>query len=152
MDSLDDILNFLPLSDRWGTSGQPDRKQFEDIHKAGYTVVINLALPTSIRAIPDEAELVRGLGMDYIAIPVVYENPTPEDLDLFFKTMDSLAGKKVYIHCAVNKRVSSFMYLYRVLRLGMEREEAWLSVLEIWEPDPIWQKFIDRMLPPLEGK
>ena len=52
---LSSIQNFLQISPTLGTAGQPFREQFTLIAAAGYTSVINLALPTSWDAVPDEA-------------------------------------------------------------------------------------------------
>jgi hypothetical protein len=43
-DRIDDISNFLWLSDRIATAGQPTIEQYVNIVGAEYQVVINLAL------------------------------------------------------------------------------------------------------------
>lgn len=143
---LEEIYNFLQLSDRIATSGQPDEEQLMEIGRARYEAVINLALTGTDYALEDEAGLVRSLGMKYIHIPVIWENPTPEDLDAFMDTMDSLQGKKVYVHCVANMRVSAFMALYRILRLGWDLERAMQDVHKIWEPNERWAAFIQQVL------
>ena len=45
--------------------------------------MINLALPMSDHAIPDEGSVVTGLGMRYVHIPVHFANPTVDDLRSF---------------------------------------------------------------------
>jgi 2-keto-4-pentenoate hydratase/2-oxohepta-3-ene-1,7-dioic acid hydratase in catechol pathway len=52
--SLKDIYNFLPLTDRLSSSGMPTQEQLMDLSKAGMEVVINLAMPTSGKALPDK--------------------------------------------------------------------------------------------------
>ncbi len=42
--SLENIYNFLPLSEKIGTSGQPNPEDFDSIKTAGYEIIINLAL------------------------------------------------------------------------------------------------------------
>ena len=42
---LEDIYNFIPISETFGTSGQPTEAQMSEIAAAGYKVVVNLALP-----------------------------------------------------------------------------------------------------------
>jgi protein tyrosine phosphatase (PTP) superfamily phosphohydrolase (DUF442 family) len=84
--------------------------------------------------------------MEYIHIPVVWDNPTEADLACFFETMDATQDKKRFVHCIANMRVSAFMFLYRVLRQGLPLEEARATMRQIWEPNPIWQKFIDAAL------
>jgi uncharacterized protein (TIGR01244 family) len=145
MSSLLDIYNFLPLTETWLTSGQPTREQFTDIAEAGVKTVINLALTSSTNAIQDEAQVVKDLGMEYIHIPVLWENPTLFDLDQFFAAMDAQAGQKVLVHCAANMRVSALSALYRAQRLGWNLGEALKDTHQIWDPysDPVWAKFMD---------
>ena len=140
------VTGFLPLGEKVGTAGQPTPEQFTLIRQEGYTSVINLALETSPGAIPDEAELVTGLGMDYVHIPVEFGAPQPGDLGLFFAAMESLRDQKVFVHCIANKRVSAFMFLYRVLKLGHSIADSEMALHRIWLPDAVWQEFIDRTL------
>ncbi len=143
---MNDIIKFLQLSPRLATAGQPRREQFADIRSEGYELIINLAVPNHVTAVADEAAVIASLGMDYLHIPVVWEEPTREDLDKFFAAMDAHRGKKVFVHCAMNMRVSAFLFLYRVLRDGMPTEEALQDLRKIWQPIPHWQKFIDETL------
>ena len=143
---LDNIFNYLPISDRLASAGQPDRRQFSQIQSAGYQVVINLALPDSDHAIPEEAALVAGLGMEYVYIPVIWTAPQPSDLTDFFKAMDERQEKKVFVHCAMNFRASAFVFLYRVLRQSVPIEIARQNMSEIWQPNETWQQFIDNAL------
>ena len=143
---LEEIENFLQLSDRIATSGQPDEGQIIEIGRTGFEVIINLALTGTDYALEDEAGLVRSLGMEYIHIPVIWENPTLENLETFMAAMDSLQGKKVFVHCAANMRVSAFMALYRILRLGWDVERAMEDVHKIWEPNERWAAFIRQVL------
>jgi len=144
--SLEDITNFIEISGQLGSAGQPTRAQFSEVQVAGYQVVINLAMPDSPGAIADESSLVRGLGLEYIHIPVVWTAPHDQDLDAFMETMRQARGKKVFAHCALNMRVSSFIYIYRVVVLGAVADEAWWDVLSVWQPDETWQNFIDQAM------
>ena len=143
---LEDMVNYLEISGDLGTGGQPTAEQFSDIRSAGYEVVVNLAMPDSTNALPNEAELVREQGMEYVHLPVVWEDPKDDDLDRFFETMAQNRGRKVFVHCVVNWRVSCFVYLYRVIELGTTREVAEQSLLRIWKPEPVWHSFIERSL------
>ena len=142
-DRLSEILNFLQISDKIATAGQPTVKQFRAIADAGYETVINLALPTSDGAIANEAQLVQSLGMEYIAIPVNWEWPTMTDLEEFLRVMEQRQRQKIFVHCAKNMRVSVFVYLYRCLHLNCEHEQALADLYKIWQPNETWQKFID---------
>jgi protein tyrosine phosphatase (PTP) superfamily phosphohydrolase (DUF442 family) len=142
---IDDMCNFLSLG-RIGTAGQPTGAQFAAIKAAGYRVVVNLALPTSTNALPDEAKRVTALGMTYVHIPVIWESPTLQDLDEFFAVMERYRQEKVFVHCALNMRVSAFIFLYRVIRLGVPPDEARGALLQIWQPDDVWRRFVDQAL------
>ncbi len=142
---MDSILNYLRISDTLGTAGQPAAEQFAGIRAAGYEVVINLALSTSTNALPNEGDLVAAQGMEYAHIPVMWKSPTAADLERFFAAMEQHRGRKVFVHCVLNMRVSCFVFLYRVLRLGVPVETALQDVLAIWQPDEVWQRFVDEM-------
>lgn len=144
--SLTDIYNFLPIDADWATAGQPTVEQFAAIKAAGYEVIINLGMPDSPRAVVNEAEVVAAQGIDYVAIPVVWEAPTGADLAAFFAAMSAHQAQKRFVHCIANMRVSAFTFLYRVLVLGVPVDEARQTLHQIWEPNPIWQQFIDEQL------
>ena len=143
---LADIYNFLPIDERWATAGQPTVEQFAAIKAAGYEVIINLGMPDSPRAVLNEMEVVAAQGIDYVAIPVVWEAPTGADLAAFFAAMNANQAKKRFVHCIANMRVSAFTFLYRVLVLGVPVEDAHQRLHQIWEPNPLWQQFIDEQL------
>jgi protein tyrosine phosphatase (PTP) superfamily phosphohydrolase (DUF442 family) len=144
VNELNAIKNFVQLTDDVGTSGQPKREQFELIANDGYSAVVNLALPTSDHAIADEGSVVTGFGMSYFHIPVDFAQPTVDDLRAFFGAMRSFDGKKVWVHCVVNARVSAFMYLYLKHVRGLDDRAARSPVLDRWQPtmDPVWTSFI----------
>jgi protein tyrosine phosphatase (PTP) superfamily phosphohydrolase (DUF442 family) len=106
--------------------------------------VVNLALPSSEHAIVDEGSIVTGFGMRYVHIPVDFANPTLDDVRTFFGTLHAFHGKKVWVHCVVNARVSAFMYLYLKHVRGLDDAAARSPVLEKWLPtmDPVWTAFI----------
>jgi uncharacterized protein (TIGR01244 family) len=145
---LTGIYNYLPLEVNILTSGQPSREQFEAVAAEGVQTVINLALPTSSNALPDEESIVKSLGMDYVHIPVIWERPTRANLDAFFSVLESQAGKKVLVHCAANMRVSAFVALYRIKQLGWEKEKALKDTHRIWDPysEPVWGQFFEDAL------
>lgn len=141
-DPLEQLTNYYPISPLILTAGQPTAEQLVLIAQADCQVVINLARPTSPNALPNEAELVAAQGMEYVAIPVVWEEPTLDDLTRFFTVMEANQARKVFGHCVVNYRVSCFVYLYRVLRLGVDPDEAIWDLRAVWEPDETWSAFI----------
>jgi uncharacterized protein (TIGR01244 family) len=143
---IEDIYNYLKLSDSVATAGQPTEAQFSVIQESGYQVVVNLALPESPKALPHEQAIVESLGMQYLHLPVVWENPTLEDIARFFSVMEENANKPVFVHCAANMRVSAFMYLYRRLHECMSDEQAKRDLHRIWTPNDTWQEFIKQVI------
>lgn len=143
---LSDIYNFQATTETLGTAGQPTAAQFDAVKAAGYDVVINLAMGNTPRDLPNEPQLLAEHGFDYIHIPVVFDQPTAEDLAQFFDAMDANQGKKCFVHCIANARVSAFVFLYRVLRQGVPVEEARAQMHQIWTPNETWQAFIDEQL------
>jgi protein tyrosine phosphatase (PTP) superfamily phosphohydrolase (DUF442 family) len=143
---LSEIRHFRRISETLGTAGQPTREQFRDLREAGFETIINLALPTSDNAPADEGSVVTGHGMSYVHIPVQFDAPAPEDFRHFCRVMEAFAGRRVFVHCAVNKRVSAFVFLYRVLRQRMAPAEAEEDLHAIWKPDPVWSRFIREQL------
>jgi len=145
---MKDIYNYQFLDEKLSSSGMPTAKQMKEVADAGVKVVINLALNTSPGALPNENAVGKSLGMKYIHIPVEWNNPTKENLDEFFSAMNEHKEEKILVHCQANYRASSFIMMYRVLRLGWKKEAAIPIMEKMWNPEdfPVWQKFIDENL------
>lgn len=143
---IEDIYNFLKISDSIATAGQPTAEQFLAVKNSGYQAVVNLALPESLNALLDEQAIVEAQGMQYFHIPVIWENPTLEDIKRFFSVMETNSNKNVFVHCAANMRVSAFMYLYRSIHEHISDEDAKKDLHQIWVPNEIWQKFITQVI------
>ena len=75
--------------------------------------MINLALHSHEKALPDEAGSVAALGMTYVHIPVDFQNPTERDFAGFVTAMQAAQTAPVHVHCIANYRVSAFFYRYR---------------------------------------
>jgi protein tyrosine phosphatase (PTP) superfamily phosphohydrolase (DUF442 family) len=147
---IEDIANFLQISDRLATAGQPTVEQYPAIVGAGYQVVINLALNDSPNALADEGAIARALGLEYIQIPVAWNAPTLADFQAFRTAMDPNLDAKIFVHCAANKRVSAFVYLYRIYQ-GVDEPIARQDLTKIWMLNEIWAKFIDRVRSSIQG-
>jgi len=144
--SIDDsgIYNFRRLSRTLTTSGQPTEEQFEQMAEVGVGTVINLAMPDSPHALPGEAELLAGLGVRYVPIPVDFAAPTESDYERFAEEMDALGDAAAHVHCIANFRVAAFLYRYRRERLGWTEEEARPDLDAVWQPEGVWAEFISR--------
>ena len=144
MGELSDITNFIQLTPDIGTAGQPTREQFPDIAAAGYQAVVNLAMHDSDNAVPEEGSLVAAHGMRYFHLPIDFASPTAVDARLFNDLMDVLSPRKVFVHCALNLRVSAFMYLYLRHKRGLDEQTSRSPLIARWEPkmDQVWKDFL----------
>jgi len=141
------IYNYRQAAPDLGTSGQPREDQLQAIADAGYEVIVNLALHDDPRySLVDEASSVEALGLDYIHIPVQFNAPREIDLINFFEAMEHHKGRRMWVHCAANMRVSAFLGLYWRIREGWPEDRAFALLREIWEPDAIWAEFIASQL------
>jgi protein tyrosine phosphatase (PTP) superfamily phosphohydrolase (DUF442 family) len=144
--SLSEIYSFRAVGDKLGTAGQPTQEQFRMVREAGFEAVINLALPTSDNALANEGSVVTDLGMSYVHIPVDFKAPTSQDFRAFCRVMEAFDERPVFVHCAANKRVSAFVFLYRVLCRRSALPEAERDLHAIWQRDEIWSRFIQEQL------
>lgn len=141
--NIKNIKNYIQVSERIASSGQPNREQFKSIAEAKYQIVINLAMPNSDTAIPEEGNIVTALDMLYVHIPVPFDAPNVNHLRQFIKVMDAFADQKVWLHCVANYRASAFLYQYQRLIYGATPENAKKVMLPSWKPNEIWQNFME---------
>jgi protein tyrosine phosphatase (PTP) superfamily phosphohydrolase (DUF442 family) len=141
--ALENITNYIRISERVASSGQPEELEFKDIAQAGFEVVINLAMPDSEDAIPEEGYIVTARNMQYIHIPVPFEAPTTKHVKDFISVMEAFKDKKVWVHCVVNYRVSAFLFLYMRFVKNATIEEARKVILKSWKPNNVWANFME---------
>ena len=144
------IYHFLQLNENLYSSGMPTAEQMKEAAEAGVQVVINLALSSSQGALENEDQQVESLGMKYIHIPVEWNNPIRQNLEDFFSAMEEHKDARILVHCQANYRVTAFVTLYRILREGWDKQEAFAVMNRMWNPEdfPVWQKFIEENISP----
>ncbi len=145
---MENIYNFIKLSDRLFSSGMPTPEQIPSIAKNGVQVLINLATSQSEGWMPNEKDLVEAQNIAYYEIPVDWDNPAMKNLTEFMNIMDRHKHQKILVHCQANFRATGFIMLYRVNRLGWAEENALRDLRKIWNPAeyPIWEQFIKKSL------
>lgn len=143
---LEAIYNFRRRSPILATGGQPTEEELIAVARAGFEVVIDLALLDADYSLPDEPGLVQHLGMTFCHIPVVWEAPTLANLRDFFEAMRRYEGRRIFLHCAANMRATAFLALHRMLNQGWPHEAAMAEVRDVWEPDAVWQAFMNQAL------
>jgi protein tyrosine phosphatase (PTP) superfamily phosphohydrolase (DUF442 family) len=147
---ISDIRNFVSVSDTLATAGQPTELQLQELKAAGFDAVINLGLLDPRYCLPDEAASVAALGMVYHHIPVIFHEPKADDFAAFRSAVQSLRDRKLFVHCAMNFRVSCFVALLGEAELGWTRAQANAHVQRLWEPDQVWSAFLTDMRRQLE--
>lgn len=144
--SINEILNYREYSPTFASAGQPTREQLQVIRDSGYERVIYIAFSTVGPAIPEEDQLVKALGMDYLHIPVDFNNPTIRDFNAFADAMRREPDTKTLLHCQVNARATAFSFLYRVIYDNVPVAQAKADMNSVWQPNQVWKDFIFEVL------
>lgn len=146
------IYNFCQVSGMLACAGQPRQGQLQTIADQGYQVIINLGLSDGKYALADEAGSVKNLGLTYHHIPVIFDHPQFDELNAFIGLMDEHSHQKTLVHCAANYRASTFtgLYLFAVDLLNQDEMQEFIEA--IWQPDGIWQQFIDEAVELLKNR
>lgn len=143
--SVEAIYNYLKVDDTLSLAGQPTAEQLREAAAAGFAVVINLATDNPRYSLPDEAGLVRSLGLTYFHIPVAWENPQLADFAAFERVMAERPAGRLLLHCAANYRATAFYGLYAQKHFGWSAAQMDEFRAEFWddgESYPAWDAFI----------
>ena len=138
-----DIYAFHAVSDALSTSGMLHEGDVDVLRENGFETIIDLRI---VDKGDTEAEEVQATGMRYINVPTKWRKPQPESIEEFFAAMDANKDKKVLVHCGANLRASAMVFLYRVIKQNTPYDIALRDLHEVWEPDKIWQAFIDEAI------
>jgi [ribosomal protein S5]-alanine N-acetyltransferase len=141
-EELGKILAFRRLSPTLASAGQPDPSGIEAIGRAGFKRLINLAMPTSPGALADEAELAQRAGLRYLHLPIDFEAPELEQAARLFDELKSAEGEPVFVHCALNMRVSALLSAYRMVLSGVPSRAARADLHAIWQPNQTWKNYV----------
>ena len=144
--ALNEITNFRQYSPSFASSGQPTRDQFQTIAVNGFERVVYIAFTNNQNALSDADQLVKSLGMEYMHVPVSFDNPLPDDFYAFADSMQRNTGKKTLLHCQVNARATAFSFLYRVIYEDVPVAEAKADMNTVWQPNAVWRDFIFEVL------
>lgn len=144
--ALAEITNFRQYSSTFASSGQPSREQFSTIAENGFERIVYIAFTNNQNALPDADLVVKGLGMEYMQVPVDFNNPLPSDFYAFADSMRRNTDKKTLLHCQVNARATAFSFLYRVIYADVPVARAKADMNTVWQPNEVWRDFIFTVL------
>lgn len=136
--------NVLPVAPDLVCSGQPKPESLRRLGALGFDAVIYLA-PFSVGdAQPQEPEWLQAQGIEFVHVPMVWEQPTLVQVDEVLRTLAAWRGikRKVLVHCQVNFRGSSLVFLHRVLERREPAEVAWADLSRVWSPNRTWMALI----------
>ncbi|HVG22450.1 MAG TPA: protein tyrosine phosphatase family protein [Blastocatellia bacterium] len=122
-EELPPIRNFLRVSEKFCTGGQPRLEHLAKLKAEGVKAIINLRQPGEHRSGEEEA-MAKQLGLRYYNIPVAFADPKEEQATEFLKLTDDANNLPVFIHCTAAIRVGAFWMIRRVLRDGWTVEAA----------------------------
>jgi protein tyrosine phosphatase (PTP) superfamily phosphohydrolase (DUF442 family) len=138
--------NVVVISPQLVTSGQPSAEVLGRLAAQGFAADIYLAPPTVPDAVKDEALIIARQGLVFVNIPIRFDNPTEADFEAFAGALRGLAGRKVLVHCQVNMRASSMVFLYRSIVAKEDPRIAYDAVARVWVPEGPWKRLIQEQL------
>lgn len=138
--------NVVPITPSLVTSGQPSAETLAGLAAQGFEAVVYLAPPTVNDAVRDEAYIVGKQGLVYVNIPIKFDNPTEQDYQAFAEVLDALGKRKVLVHCQINLRASSMVFLYRAIAKKENPQVAYEAVARVWSPHGPWMRLIKAQL------
>ena len=136
------VMNYHRIDQRLVTGGHFVDDGLAALKAEGVTVVIDL------RDKPpggQQAKLAHE-GIEWISVPVEWENPEPADFERFREAMQAHQEDHVLVQCSANYRASAMTYLYRVVVEQVDENAAAQDLHAVWTPSDEsqkWSEYID---------
>lgn len=138
--------NVVVISEQLITSGQPSARALAQLRAQGFDVVLYLAPPTVADAVAEEPAILDAQGVQYLNFPIPFGDPTAQDFAAVSAALTRYEGKKVLVHCQVNMRASTMVFLHRVVVDKVPPDTAYESVAAVWSPQGPWKRLISNVL------
>jgi protein tyrosine phosphatase (PTP) superfamily phosphohydrolase (DUF442 family) len=134
--------NVVQIGPSLVTSGQPGREALSTLSALGFQAVIYLAPSAVSDAVKDEPELISKQGIEFVYIPIPFAKPEEHHFREVSAALTRLGGKKVLVHCQVNMRASSMVFLHRVITEKQDPAKAYDAVAAVWSPEGAWRSLL----------
>jgi protein tyrosine phosphatase (PTP) superfamily phosphohydrolase (DUF442 family) len=134
--------NFVAVAPRLATSGQPSAEALKGLASLGYQAVVYLAPSSVPSAVASEAELLSQQGIEFVHIPIPFGAPEEAHLLALAQALDRLRERTVLVHCEINMRASTIVFLYRAVHRGEDPASAYEAVAKVWSPRGVWHKLV----------
>lgn len=141
-----DAPNYIEISPTLATSGQPSAEALQSLAAQGFQAVVCLAPGTVPNAVANEGELLARQGIEFVHIPINFGTPDASHVEAVAAALHRLQGRKVLVHCEINMRASSMVFLYRVIELHEAPATAYEAVARVWSPRGPWRRLIVEQL------
>jgi len=128
------------------TSGQPSATALAGLKAEGFEAVIYLAPSSVPDAVKDEPELLSRQGIEFVHVPIPFGAPTEAHFEAVSAELVRLRNKKVLVHCQVNMRASTMVFLHRVVRRKESPSGAYEAVTRVWSPQGPWKDMAQGIL------
>ncbi|HEX2935527.1 MAG TPA: protein tyrosine phosphatase family protein [Bacteroidales bacterium] len=142
---IERIFNYYAYNDNLAAGGQPTAEQIEALKQSGFDVIVNISPASARNALQNEHQLVERWEMDYIHFPVDCSNLRETHYLTVAAILNSLEGKKVFMHCGGNIKTSNLIHMYHVLEKGMNEQESFGTLRKIQNPENKWLFFFKKM-------
>ncbi len=122
-DSMDPaaVPNYVVVRPGLAAAGQPTPEALRQLKAQGFRTVVNLR--TEAEGTKDEEEIVKGLELRYVSVPLTAETISLEQVQALAKVLDDPEAAPVLLHCASSNRVGGVLAVIEGLG-GKSLEEA----------------------------
>ena len=134
--------NVVPITPLLVTSGQPSSHALAKLGEMGFQAVVYLAPSSVPDAVKNEPELLAAQSIEFIHIPIPFNAPEEGHAVAVSAALQRLQGRKVLVHCQVNLRASSMVFLHRVLYGKEDPARAYEAVARVWSPGGAWRTLL----------
>lgn len=136
-------LSVYKISDSLYSGSQPDANGFAELKNIGIKTIVNL------RDNYSDVEMLKGLGLKYINIPVDPWKIEERDVVTFLKVVTDPDNQPVYVHCQHGlDKTGTMTAIYRMYALNWTDEKAAKQLpkygfQKLWENLKVYLKTID---------
>ena len=138
--------NVVVIGPRLTTSGQPGAQALSGLRQLGFEAVVYLAPATVPDAVKEEPAILAQQGIEFVHVPIPFGTPTEAHFEAVSQALQRLQGKNVLVHCQVNMRASTLVFLHRATKLREDPVTAWQDVTRVWVPDGAWKRLVTDVL------
>ena len=116
-----EIPRYQALRPNLAVGGQPSPQAMRRLGEMGFKTIINLR--TRPEGAPEEGEVVRDLGLDYVWVPAKSNTLSLGDIEAVEEVLSDPERGPVLLHCGSSDRVGAVWAVIQV-RAGRTMEEA----------------------------